>query len=236
MNLTGPGVPLPGVYKMGADVSGGTGKTPSCIAIGDALTGKKVGEYANPRIDPKEFGTLLVALGSLFSDETGSPAEVGWEDRGPGATCGERLHELNYPRRYRSVSRLAVGKKFAMKDGWHPEGDAKALLLRDYKHALANRIFHEPSVTALEETLKFKYDKLGKIVHTGAMENPDPSGARENHGDRATASAICWLLIKEGGLVKETKPQEEAPLTYWFQTLEGRRAQAEKNEQRQRWA
>lgn len=238
LNLILQGVPPAGVYKMGADVSGGTGKTPSCISIGDAVLGRKVGEYANPRIDPKEFGTLLVALGNLFSEETGIPAEIGWEDRGPGVTCGDRMRELHYGRLYRSVSRVAVGKKFAMSYGWHPEGDGKAVLLREYKFALAQRIFHEPSWTALEETLKFKYDKLGKIVHTGAMENPDPSGARDNHGDRATASAICWLLIKEAGMVKEptpVAPVERVP--YWFQTLEGRRQQAERQEQgRMKWA
>ena len=225
-HLVGQGVPKHGDYKIGADISGGTGCTPSCLSIGDAANFRKVGEYANPRIDPKEFGTLIVAIGHLFSNDQGGPAEVCWEDRGPGVTCGERIRELAYPKRYRAVARLAVGKKFAMKDGYHPEGEGKAVMLRDYKFALTQRLFYNPSKIALEETLKFKYDSSGKIVHTGAMDSPDPSGARENHGDRATADGICWMMMKEKSLQKEESKQQDAPAPHWFQTLEGRRKMA----------
>lgn len=234
--LIGQGVPPPSHYKVGADVSGGTGCTPSCLSIGDATKSRKVGEYANPRIDPKEFGTLIVALGNLFTGEHGEVAEVCWEDRGPGVTCGERIRELQYPRRYRARNLVAVGQKFAMKDGYQPERDGKATMLRDYKFALTQRLFFNPSKIALEETLKFKYDPQGKIVHTGAMDSPDPSGARENHGDRATADGICWLMMKENAIKKEeTETQEAAP--FWHQSLQGRRDMADRREREtQRWA
>lgn len=236
VHLIGQGVPPPSHYKVGADVSGGTGCTPSCLSIGDATKSRKVGEYANPRIDPKEFGTLIVAVGNLFTGEHGEVAEVCWEDRGPGVTCGERIRELQYPRRYRARNLVAVGQKFAMKDGYQPERDGKATMLRDYKFALTQRLFFNPSKIALEETLKFKYDPQGKIVHTGAMDSPDPSGARENHGDRATADGICWLMMKENAIKKEeTQKQEAAP--FWHQSLQGRRDMAERREREMsRWA
>jgi hypothetical protein len=237
LGLQGEGNPPFGTYKIGADVSGGTGCTPSCISVGDAGRGRKVGEYANPRIDPKEFGTLLVALGNLFRDEHGSPAEIGWENRGSGVTCGERLAELQYPRRYVARARGTVGSPLSSKYGYNPENDGKAKMLRDYRFALINHLFYNPSRIALEETLKFIYDAQGKIVHTGAMDSKDPSGARENHGDRATGDGICWLLIRESGMAREPVQVEEAPkAAHWFQTLEGRRAMAEGRERQQRWA
>lgn len=236
--LVGQGAPTPGTYKLGADVSGGTGCTPSCVTIGDAEKGRKVGEYANPRIDPKEFGTLLSALGHIFRDEAGSPAEVSWENRGPGVTCGEQLALLQYPKRHVARSRDKVGQPLAGRYGFNPENDGKAKMLRDYRFALVNHLFYNPSKLALEETLKFVYDQQGKIIHTGAMDSKDPSGARENHGDRATADGICNMLIRDSGLGKEIAQVEEVPrATYWYQTLEGRRQMAERNESMgQRWA
>jgi hypothetical protein len=237
LHLVGQGVPPPAVFKVGADVSGGTGCTPSCLSIGDAGRSRKVGEYANPRIDPKEFGTLVCAVGNLFVDVNGAQAEVCWEDRGPGVTCGKQIRDLGYPKRYREVNFAAVGKKFAMKDGYQPERDGKATMLRDYKYALTQRLFYNPSKIALEETLKFKYDPQGKIVHTGAMDSPDPSGARENHGDRASADGMVWLMMKENALKKDETPEEEAKKPFWHQTLQGRRDMAERRERElERWA
>lgn len=238
VHLIAQGVPPPSIYKVGADVSAGNGCTPSCLSIGDANTSRKVGEYANPRIYPNDFGTLMVAIGHLFSSEHGDVAELCWEAGGPGATCGDRVRDqLQYPKRWRGTTFLAVGKKFAVKDGYHPDRDGKAVVLRDYKYALTQRLFFNPSKIALDETLKFKYDPTGKIVHTGAMDTPDPSGARENHADRATADSICWMMMKENALKKEKSAEQEKPKIFWFQSLAGRRANAERRERNdERWA
>ena len=36
------------------------------------------------------------------------------------------------------------------------------------------------------------------------MATPDPSGARENHGDRPTADALCWKGMRGKGQQKVT--------------------------------
>ena len=42
----------------------------------------------------------------------------------------------------------------------------------------------------------FVYMENGAVAHSGSTSGLDPSGAKENHGDRVTASALCWLGMR----------------------------------------
>lgn len=229
-----------GFYAIGADCSGGTGTTPSCLGIIDCVTGIKVGSYVNANIDPKEFGTLIYATGHLFSTSGGTPAMVSWEHRGPGTTTGVRLIDLRYPSLLRSRRTDQIGKPISDKYGWSPEGHSKELLIYEYMVAMKKREYGTRDEQELEECLDFKYDKSGKVVHSAESSPDNPAGAKSNHGDRVIAAAQAWMLAKQSGKLIAGAPEvtaaEETP-SFWHQSMQGRREVAERRERQVgRWA
>src|SRR5207302_6415264 len=85
----------PAPFSGGADISTGSGATPSCATFLNQH-GEQVAQYVNAHIDPKQFAVLCVALCWLFGDENGEGALFAWEQQGPGAIFGKRLVELGY--------------------------------------------------------------------------------------------------------------------------------------------
>jgi hypothetical protein len=61
----GCGHPRRASYACGGDISAGSGATNSCLALVDAGTGEKVGEYSSPFLRPEQL-TLHQFFGELF--------------------------------------------------------------------------------------------------------------------------------------------------------------------------
>lgn len=198
-------------YGIGGDVSGGTGRTPSVLSITNAISGMKVAEYVNPRIDPKTFATLAVAICRWFCDTDGTGAMLAWEHRGPGTTFGHRVYrmdELAYRNVYRPKDKDLVGVVVRASIGWNPS--QKRPMLLEYRSALYNYEMINPSERALDEVLMFKYDDRGDIVHS-YEESAVGSAARENHSDIAIADGLSWKVVKDWGrlAVQAQKAQAE---------------------------
>jgi hypothetical protein len=184
-----------GLYAMGADISGGTGATNSCLSVIDVITGNKVAEFADPNITPDGFATLAVAVGRLFHN-----ARFAWESAGPGTLFGNRVVEMGYTNIFYRIDELKTVREFkADKPGWFPNQQSKRFLLEQYRMALQRRWICNRSKQALEECLKFKYNTQGKVEHDQEFGGDDPSGARENHGDRVIADALAWKMARELG-------------------------------------
>jgi hypothetical protein len=64
-------------------------------------------------------------------------------------------------------------------------------LFKDYVRGLANGSFVNRSVEALRECRDYVYLPTGGVGNSRAKTITDPSGARENHGDRPTADALA---------------------------------------------
>lgn len=197
-------------YAMGADVSSGSGATPSCISVGNIDTGEKVLEYADPFIDPRDFGVLLVALAWLFRDQEGQGAYLGWEIPGPGQTTGKAVVEVGY-RNFYSRSNEFVMNPRGKGDlpGWPNTPSTQRSLLEDYRSALKTGKFVNRSEAALVECLSFRFSGSGFVEHANVDGVDDPSGARVNHGDRAMADAIlCRMMAERGPLGKKQGVEE----------------------------
>lgn len=54
-----------------------------------------------------------------------------------------------------------------------------------------------PSKPAISELKEYIYSPTLGIVHARAETNIDPSGARDNHGDRCIADALAWRASKK---------------------------------------
>jgi hypothetical protein len=217
-------LPPLGRYCIGGDVSSGTGTTNSVLTVCNAETGEKVAEYVNSRIAPDVFGGVAVALANLFTNGT-SGALLCWEMAGPGGTMGTTVIELGYRNVYYRTDDFDLKKVRSDKPGWYPSPKAKRLLLEEYAAALRDRRFLNRCAESLDETLAFKYDATGNVVHSREL-NDDPSGARVNHSDRVIADALAWKMCVVLGVTKARKQAERAPIL----SLGWRRELAEKKE------
>jgi hypothetical protein len=193
-----------GTYTIAADVSFGTGKTPSCASIFDAKVGRKVGMYVDPWIEPGDFATLCVALSWMFADESGQGALLGWDGHGPcGGQFKNRVVQLGYRIiHYRQMENLLTAKSSDEPGMFYGNAKPKASLLSEYQLALKKRLLVNPDYLSLEECLSFMHDGKGGAVHKKEKSQDDPAGAGENHADRAFADALNWKLARdfaEGG-------------------------------------
>ena len=203
------GKPPDSIYCIGGDISTGCGTTNSVLSIVDAATGDKVGEYATPHLDAKDLGTIACALCWLFKDNDGNGALIAWEIPGPGQAFGQRIIELGYRNVYYRTSEGSLARAVSDMPGWTSTPINKRQLLMDYNSALKDRVFLNRSEAALEECLDFKYTSTGMIEHGREGSGEDPTGARQNHGDRVIADALANKMMKQLGLKRKDAVQNE---------------------------
>lgn len=182
-------------YVIGADIAAGTGSSNSVLSIADRKTGEKVGELVTPNMRPDEFARYAVALCRWFSDDSGVGAYMIWEAPGPGRNFGDVVIESGYRNIYWRTKEEAMTKNQQPIPGWWPVKDAKRAVFGDYRRALLDGRFINRSKDAMSELREIVYTANGSIEHSKSSKTIDPSGARENHGDRPTADALCCYAL-----------------------------------------
>ena len=201
-------VPMDGPFAIGVDIATGTGSSNSVISIGNCKTGEKVAEFVSSRTRPEELGQIAIALGKWFCDNSSKSAYMVWEAPGPGRNFGDVVIESGYRNFYFKEDDVKLHKSRGSRiPGWWPTKDNKRSLYAEYRDALENGRFLNRSKEALSECREIVYTQNGWIQHSKTNSSMDPSGARENHGDRPTADALLNLamkskVVKQGG--KET--------------------------------
>lgn len=183
-------------YCIGADIATGTGSSNSVLSIFDLKEGRKVGEYAVSEMRPDQFATLAVCIGRWFSGLDTNGAFLAWERNGPGRSFGDRVNELGYRNIYYRDKETGVVPDPTNVAGWTSTRESKLALLADYRTALANDQFINPSDAAVEELTEYVYHTNGQLAHARAIAKEDPSGARDNHGDRVIADALAWRAAR----------------------------------------
>ncbi len=205
----------PSIFRIGCDTCAGTGATPACASIVDAMTGRKVGEYMYslaPDAEPPSFARTAIALCHAFPDATGTPAKLIWDATGPtGAKFGEAIVQCGFRHFWYWKDENPINPKVSDKPGWFANPNSTMSLFRDYNEALEKKQFLNPSETALKDTLAFEYTDGGNgIAHGASIRTDDPSAGRTNHSDMAYADALAWKLCIEVGGRKS--PQERLEL------------------------
>lgn len=192
-------IPQAGEFAVACDVSLGTGASNSTISIGNRRTGEKIGEFVYPGPDypPSAHAQMAVALCKFFND-----AMLIWEANGPGHNFWTEIRRIGYAKYYLKEDEKLPWKKQYDQPGYHT--NKLRDLLEPYKDALVAEKFVNHSVEAMTECQNFIHVQgTARVEHTGAT-GFDPSGARENHGDRVVADALLWILMKESvGLPKQ---------------------------------
>jgi hypothetical protein len=85
-------------------------------------------------------------------------------------------------------------------------------LLAAYRHGLASGAYLTPSRDELLETMEYIFDPTtGAIAHARSKNTGDPTGARDNHGDRVISSAMLYHVMKMASPLRKDS-QSLAPL------------------------
>jgi len=182
-------------YVIGADIAAGTGSSNSVLSVADRKTGEKVAEFATANMRPDELGRYAVALARWFSDGSGTGAYMIWEAPGPGRNFGDVVIESGYRNVYWKTREESIAKNQQTVPGWWPVKDAKRAVFGDYRRALLDGRFINRSKDAMSELREIVYTANGSIEHSKSTRTIDPTGARDNHGDRPTADALCCYAL-----------------------------------------
>ena len=181
-------------YAMGCDISAGTGASNSAAVVIDESTGEQVCEFAESNVGPHEFGIMCVAMCRWLRR-----CKLIWEAPGPGREFGNAVIETRFRNiYYREPDKKKIVKKGGPSyvPGWYPAKDAKREVMGNYRQGIKKGELAIRSRDQLQECRNFVYEPTGWITHSGAKSDMDPSGSRENHGDRPTAGALAWHLVR----------------------------------------
>ena len=210
-------------YAMGVDVSAGSDKSNSVVSILDTRTNEKVAEFVTIRVMPHELAYYAYSLAKWFGGAQ-NKCKIAWEDNGPGQIFGKVIIELGYRNVYYRRDEKSLRKTQSDKPGWFSSRQNKILLLGDYRRALAKETFVNRSLAALDECLEYQYTPDGGVNHVKELDSTDPSGARDNHGDRVIADALA--LVVSRGLNSREKPKPPTPVASFMGRRARRRAAA----------
>jgi hypothetical protein len=179
-------------FVIGVDVAAGSGASNSCLSVWNERTQEKVGEYADPRIQPEALATYAVALATWFNN-----AKIIWEHLGPGYAFGHKVIDLGYRHVYWRKREEGLVQTMSDIAGWHPSKMRKTALLTAYRDALQTGLAVNRSRSAIDECGEYVYNQDGGVCHARSTNREDPSGAGSNHGDRVIADALAWKLLAD---------------------------------------
>jgi len=221
--LVSGGPPLGRPYVIGVDSSAGTGASNSVAAIWDAKIGEKIGEFVDPTCKPERLAKQVIALCKWFDG-----AYLIWETTGSGRAFGDAIIEWGYGYYYSRAKNSETGET-GSKAGWVPTRDNKYQLLSQYRGALADRTAFNRSEAAMRETLEYVFLGNNWVEHTALGEVEDPSGARDQHGDRVIADALAVKVLSDQPKVTTQVKRHLSTLS-----LAGRRQEAKRREAKER--
>ena len=89
--------------------------------------------------------------------------------------------------------------------------DVKRVLLGDYRGALNDHKFINPSAQGMKECLQFVSRPGDLVEHSGAANSQDPSGAKTAHGDETIADALANKGVEEEAQVTPEERESDPP-------------------------
>jgi len=198
-------------YVMGVDIAAGStddagrGASNSIIAVADWLTGELVAEFVTHGKKPYELAAIAVAAGKWFEGDDYLPAMMVPERNGPG---GEFVDVAAKKYRYPNMFMQSMARGDDLKMGWHKDGrgDEARLAFGLHDEMICDGRFKERSTDCVQEMRCYQHNPNGRgaPVHSASLMARDPSGARDNHGDRVIARiCICQALKRPLDVVKK---------------------------------
>jgi hypothetical protein len=195
---------------LGADVSAGTGASNSALSGVNKETGEKILEFAfpGPNFHAEDFAAYAVAIAKWMNH-----AFMIWDASGPhGRIFGNKVMDLKYHFVYWKTALNRITRKPSETPGFFMNPGDKAEAFGRYRRALKDGTFIQRSYEANKECNFYIQVVGGKgIEHSSSLNNQDPTGARDNHGDRCVADVVAnyALYVLKDNTV--TIPEPETP-------------------------
>jgi hypothetical protein len=189
-------------YVAGWDIAAGStdtmgrGASNSVGAFADWLTGELVAEFVTHGQSPYDVASIACAVGRWFEGDDFREAHMVPERNGPGAEFVEAcVKKHGYQNMYVEDGKWAAEGRI----GWNKNsrGDSARLAFGLHRQMICDGRFKERSADCVREMRHYQNNSNGQgaPIHTASMMSQDPSGARENHGDRVIARVcICQAL------------------------------------------
>jgi hypothetical protein len=177
---------------LGADIAAGTGASNSALSGVNRQTGEKVLEFADPNMLAEDFATFAVAVAKWMNN-----AFLIWDASGPsGRIFGNRVMDLHYTHIYWKTALNKMTRKPTETPGYFLNPGDKAEAFGRYRRSLKDGTFVQRSYEANHECLFYVQVAGGKAIeHISAANSQDPTGARENHGDRCVADVMANFAL-----------------------------------------
>lgn len=184
-------------YILGSDVAAGTtdsmgrGASNSTIIVVGEYSRCKVAEYACHGMPVHKFAQLYLAAARWFCGSERRGYMI-WDAGGPGGTIASVVID-DYGEReniyWRSSTRSESSPGYVFTGGAPWGAHVKMLWEGDYI---------ERSHDCVGEMRHFNHNPTGGApIHSASRNVKDPSGARENHGDRMTGTVLACIELKE---------------------------------------
>lgn len=135
-----------------------------------------------------------------------------WETNGSGRAFGDAVIEHDFARYYKRPGNSETGEA-AARAGWAPTRDNKYQLLSQFRGALADRTVCTRSEQTLLEALEYLFLGNNWVEHSSLSDNEDPTGARDQHGDRVIAAALAVKVLNDQPKVVTEVRNDYSPLS-----------------------
>jgi len=185
----------------------GRGASNSAIVVVSELQCAKVAEYATHGMPVPRFAELFVAASRFFcgTDEHGW---LNWDAGGCGNEFGRLLteeyglHDNVYHRSNRDGTVRAGYLKAGSRDELRRPWGLHETMLWEGRYL-------ERSVDTVNEMRHYNHNPTGgPPFHSSGKGVVDPSGARENHGDRTMATVLACMELSN----RRNRPQRDAEI------------------------
>jgi hypothetical protein len=185
-------------YAIGVDVSAGSGSSNSTAVVLDKGTGEQVAEYADPFISPRQLAHLIVALARWFRGRSSSTgAYLIWEANGFGIGFGQEIVDAGYLNVFFSKDEIKLGARPTDRPGWWSTRPTRLSAMSEFRGAMTDGMCVLKSAELVDEMNYYETGADGWVQHVDCKDRSDPSGARDNHGDRVVGAMLAWKGCKE---------------------------------------
>lgn len=217
-------------YIMGIDAAAGStdeqgrGASNSAIVVLGEISRSKVAEYATHGLAAHKFAATVLAAARWFCGSE-EHAYMIWDAGSAGSSMGAVIVDdydirSNIYRRKTGEGKVNPGyiKSKNPQESLAPWGSHEKMLWEGG--------YLERSVDCVGEMRHYHHNPTGGApIHAASRQTEDPSGARENHGDRTTATVLaCMELANRRANPK--KKEEEPPFGSYLHMQQLQKRQA----------
>ena len=205
-------------YIVAVDVAagskqGGRGASNTVVAVTDWFTGALVFQFVTHGMKPYELAKVVCAVQRWFEGDDFRPARTIVERNGPGAECCETLRDV-YDCDNLYMEKSSSSAEFLV--GYHKgSGETARLAFGMHEMMLCDGRFKERDLECVKEMQCYQRNPngTGPPVHTASLRSEDPTGARDNHGDRVITRILTCNELKNP-YSAEPKGGQAVPRSY----------------------